>query len=331
MNLLLQHDKYQFVDQNDQLIPHQRLERQEQTDALIFIPKDATVLELGARYGTVSCLINKILTDPKKHVAIEPDETVLNALLKNRQTTGCHFEVFRGVVSRTPVNFVQNGYSSLTPSSGTDSTGVSNKTQVPMATLEEVEQYYNLKFDVLVADCEGCIEPFVRENNMKRFRLILLEKDQGGICNYTWVHDELTLQGFIMVKNEFNEVYRSVYVNTNLLPFTVDTFKVGYGSLAFFHKLGYLTDAQEELPLGISAHAPSTLKLDLKIPLEFRGGFSPSALKPAVCVFIIDGKFIDLFNKKEQITDSIRLEPGKHILEIKCIDNTYAHTMWFYS
>ena len=55
-------------------------EKEEQMLIRTYIPSDATVLEMGARYGTVSCVISQVLNDPTKHVAVEPDSTVIEAL-----------------------------------------------------------------------------------------------------------------------------------------------------------------------------------------------------------------------------------------------------------
>ena len=66
-------DRIPYVDEHNTVIDHRTHERNEQELALRFIPRDATVLELGARYGTVSCVINSILNDPTRHVAVDPD------------------------------------------------------------------------------------------------------------------------------------------------------------------------------------------------------------------------------------------------------------------
>ena len=79
--------KLKYKDENDKDIDTNALEKPEQYLAEIYIPKDATVLEMGARYGTVSCVINKRLKDPTKQVSVEPDERVLKALEKKRNVT----------------------------------------------------------------------------------------------------------------------------------------------------------------------------------------------------------------------------------------------------
>ena len=71
-------------------------EAEEQFLVRKYIPKDAKVLELGARYGTVSCVLSEVLDDPTQHVAVEPDSSVIEALTKNRDTNGGKFHIFEG-------------------------------------------------------------------------------------------------------------------------------------------------------------------------------------------------------------------------------------------
>ena len=50
-----------YYDENNTIIDSENLEKDEQDIAKKYIDPDNVVLELGARYGTVSCVINKIL------------------------------------------------------------------------------------------------------------------------------------------------------------------------------------------------------------------------------------------------------------------------------
>ena len=55
-------------------------EKEEQLLIRTYIPNDAVVLEMGARYGTASFAISEVLDDPSRHVAVEPDSTVIEAV-----------------------------------------------------------------------------------------------------------------------------------------------------------------------------------------------------------------------------------------------------------
>jgi len=128
MSALQLHDCSTLFDQDGKVIPHTVVERDEQCDAYTYIPPDSTVLELGARYGMVSCLISRILKNPKNHV----DADVIPALIRNRDSTGSQFTIFNGVVSRKPQNFTPFGLGSFT-------TQAQDQGNVATITVQELE------------------------------------------------------------------------------------------------------------------------------------------------------------------------------------------------
>ena len=196
-------DRIPYVDENGNIVNHHVFERNEQDIARRFIARDATVLELGARYGTVSCVINSILNDPKRHVAVDPDISIIEALRKNRETHGAHFHIFNGVISRKPLFLQPYSYSTHTTS---EDTGV----QTQSLTIEEIEKVYGMTFDCLVADCEGFMEQFVRDNEdfVRRLEMITYEEDQGSWCDYNYVYEKLRSFGFVCVHSELNGTLR---------------------------------------------------------------------------------------------------------------------------
>lgn len=153
-------------------------EKEEQMLVRQYIPPDATVLEMGARYGTVSCVLSEVLNDPTRHVAVEPDPSVIESLKKNRENNGGKFHIYEGVVSShgyelqfIDPKFEYHEYGTHTKM--TDNPTVENK------SLDEIEKKYNLHFDCVVADCEGFFYDFVKENKerVKSMRVIIYEQD----------------------------------------------------------------------------------------------------------------------------------------------------------
>ena len=59
-----------FIDENNNIVDNTIHETDEQRLADKYIKPTDVVLELGARYGTVSCIINKKINDPKNQVQI---------------------------------------------------------------------------------------------------------------------------------------------------------------------------------------------------------------------------------------------------------------------
>jgi FkbM family methyltransferase len=142
-----------FVDKHGNPVDICLFERTEQYIANTFIEPDNVVLELGARYGTVSCVINKRLSNPLNQVSVEPDKNVWHALQKNRERNGCSFHILQGFISDKPMTLDKSSYSGM---------GVSSPTSdIPCYSLASVEKHFGLKFDTLVVDCEGCLETFL--------------------------------------------------------------------------------------------------------------------------------------------------------------------------
>ncbi len=194
-------DKLVFMNENDQVVNNHVIERVEQLQARQFVPYDATVLELGARYGTVSCSIAYKLDDDSRLYVVEPDSTVINALQKNRDNAKCNFHIFNGVISRKNLQLSvcnRDNYSNYTYEiDHTDNA-------IPRKTLEEVEYETGLKFDCLVADCEGFLETFFIENGhmIQHFRMIILEKDACDRCNYNVVEQYLKDWSFNLLQED---------------------------------------------------------------------------------------------------------------------------------
>ena len=77
-------------------------------------------------------------------------------------------------------------------------------------TLEELQKQTCLIFNVLVADCEGFLEVFLDENPFLYTQLnkIIFECDRADVCNYEKIKNELLNNGFKLVENGFQCVYK---------------------------------------------------------------------------------------------------------------------------
>lgn len=196
-------------DENNNVIDVNSFETTEQHDAEEHIKPNDIVLELGARYGTVSTVINKILNNKKNHVVIEPDPNVLNSLKKNRANHQCEFEIFTGVITnKNKIKVNQNGYGTYV--SETD--GIDENT-IETITYKNFCKKYNLKFNVLVVDCEGCFCDVLDSigDDITNFDKILIELDQENLCNYDNIDKKLS-KHFLKIKPGFH----SIYVNKKL-------------------------------------------------------------------------------------------------------------------
>jgi FkbM family methyltransferase len=197
----------EFKDQYGNIIDHLKMEREEQLQAEKYLTPECVVLELGARYGTVSCIINKKVGS--NMVVVEPDIRVQDALEQNMKANDCNFNIIKGVISRVPLELINlnnwyGGYAATTVKSEVSS--------IPKFTLEEVESKYNLVFNTLVADCEGFLEQFLDENPKlyNQLSLILFEKDYPNKCNYEKIAATLRANGFTCLDGSFHSIWKKL-------------------------------------------------------------------------------------------------------------------------
>jgi FkbM family methyltransferase len=184
-----------ILDQHGNKINTDIMEIHEQHLARQFIEETDVVLELGARYGSVSCIINSKLNVKTNQVVVEPDERVWNALETNRIANNCEFHIVNGFVSGKKLDLTNldnyfGGYGATSVEN--------NNTKIPSFTLENIKTKYNLNFNVLVADCEGFLEIFFDENPTfyDNLRLIIFEADYPEKCNYEKIRFNLNNRGF---------------------------------------------------------------------------------------------------------------------------------------
>lgn len=58
-----------------------------------YIRAEWPVIELGGCFGVVACITNRLLTNPKAHVVVEPNPSVIPYLRSNREANRCSFKV----------------------------------------------------------------------------------------------------------------------------------------------------------------------------------------------------------------------------------------------
>ncbi len=221
MEQLLYFQDMKIINENKERINHYKLEIDEQMIVPRYIHGDDVVLEFGARYGSVSCMINNKLWNSTNHVCVEPDKTVWEALEKNREVNHCAFHILKGFVSNTKQKMVGlnawNGYGARSVEATDTDSG-----DPPSYTLEQVKKKYNLKFNVFVADCEGCLEKFFDENPnfYDELRLFIFERDYPETCNYPKIERELVKRGFKPILTGHQNVYERTEQVTRPKPRT---------------------------------------------------------------------------------------------------------------
>lgn len=149
-------------------------EKEERVLVKKYIPPNACVIELGACLGVVSGVINRRLSNPGAHVAVEANPNLIPTLTVNRDRNDCKYVIESGMVSKT--------------SDGTfyidDCIVVSGPVQesarhikVPVFSIEELMSRTGLKFDTLFMDIQGGELALLEEHEdvLKQLQLVILE------------------------------------------------------------------------------------------------------------------------------------------------------------
>jgi len=196
-----------IIDLYGNQVEIEHLEKPEQDLAKQYILENDIVLELGARYGSVSCIINTKLNNKNNQVVVEPDDRVWDALEKNKVNNNCEFNIVKGFISNKNLDLINldeyyGGYGATFIES--------NDTKIPSYSLNEIINKYNLNFNVLVADCEGFLEVFFDENPFfyDNLRLIIFEADYPNKCNYNKIKNKLIEKKF----NKILEGHQNVWI-----------------------------------------------------------------------------------------------------------------------
>jgi FkbM family methyltransferase len=149
-------------------------EKQERRYLKQFLPKNSTVLELGACLGVVSCITNRLLDHPERHVVVEANPNVIPTIEENKARNQCKFHIEHCMLSSKPENTFFIGKNILTSSNIRQST---EQITVAGKTIGQLEQQYDLKFDVLIMDIEGGELGVLRENRdkLKELSVVFME------------------------------------------------------------------------------------------------------------------------------------------------------------
>lgn len=194
----------EFKDENGNILDRNITEKEEQDLAIKYIKPEDVVLELGARYGMVTDIILSIV-GPNNVVAVDPDSTIINALKSNLSAYGEEVKIWNGTVLQTKRSIIIGGYGTHTLDEC-----ISGEC-IPNLTFKELENKYAMKFNTIIADCEGCIVDLIlslsNTRSIDQIKKILVEKDYDGRVDYSKMNQVLLDEGFSLVYPGFREVW----------------------------------------------------------------------------------------------------------------------------
>jgi FkbM family methyltransferase len=140
------------------------------------IEKTDQVLEIGANIGRSSVVINSLLLDKTKHVAVETIASTTKVLQKNKEANNSKFVIFNGAISDKPL--IQKHWRSKIY----DDTIPIAPGWVKIESLslpKFLEKFNSIKFNTIFADCEGALVDILNTNKffLSQINKIILEHD----------------------------------------------------------------------------------------------------------------------------------------------------------
>lgn len=169
----------------------------EQLMAVRYIQPHNRVLEIGGNIGRNSLVIANLLDDQKNLVVLESNADIAKALIHNRDINGCTFHVEASALSKQKL--AQKGWDTF-PSE----TVPPGCTSVDIISFAEIESKYQIKFDALVADCEGALFYIFAEfpEMLDNINIVVMENDYYEIHKKQSVDAALTKAGFKVVYSQ---------------------------------------------------------------------------------------------------------------------------------
>lgn len=183
------------------------VERDTQRQLWTYMPRTAIVLEVGGRYGTVSCTISRRQQQSGLRVTVEPDAHALAHYLKpNIAANKCAGREVWGVVDRHNGSLPQGGsygtYAHPSKRGEIPALSVSRlermlpRQPAARAAVSLAESVERPRFSVLILDCEGCAFRFISEQRRflrsRSLHQVYLEAD-GRAAGAAWLEYETVL------------------------------------------------------------------------------------------------------------------------------------------
>ena len=116
-----------------------------------YLPENAKVLELGGGWGSVSKIIQQKINNVNNHIIIEPENERATKLIQKG------YKVFNGIISNNVMWLEKKFVSRDIPTFNSQS--IEN-----IINIEKLEKMNNIKFDTIIADCEGALPKIFKEN-----------------------------------------------------------------------------------------------------------------------------------------------------------------------
>jgi len=168
-------------------------EYSEQVMSVMFIKPHDKVLEIGSNIGRNTLIISSLLEDQNNLVTLECDPKSYNILLENRNLNNHKFRAVNKALSYRPL--ILSGWDSKPFTGGHVP---KNHIKVDTITFDDLEEKNNIKFDTLVADCEGALYYIFLDNPdiLDCIKTIIVENDYYILSQKEKVDEIVSCKGF---------------------------------------------------------------------------------------------------------------------------------------
>jgi FkbM family methyltransferase len=149
-----------------------------------WLPADLPVVEFGAGIGVVSCLTNRRLASPERHVVVELNPRVIPLLERNRKLNRCRFQILNKGLAYgvdtiemvVPGNFTAGRHQSFV--AGSTTSEAVTTVSAPSTTLKAIIDASGFDQLAVICDIEGA-EIWLVENELdvlrQHVRFLLME------------------------------------------------------------------------------------------------------------------------------------------------------------
>lgn len=176
----------------------------EQLITMNFLTGKEKILEIGGNIGRNSLILSTILEDESNLVVLEANSDIYKQLQENIKLNHYNTHIENKAISKTKLYF--NGWD--TKEIG-DIEKLEGWNPVDIITFQELEAKYNIKFDTIVADCEGAFYYILKDDNsiLDCIKTFIVENDYHSIEHKKYVEGILKLKGFTDIYNRHLDVY----------------------------------------------------------------------------------------------------------------------------
>lgn len=185
------HEQLDFIGGSlEDELPEQRM-------AVRFIEPTAKVLELGANIGRNTLMIASILEDSRNLVTLECAPGSARVLRMNRWVNNFQFHIEVSALSYRKL--IQQGWNTI-PSDEL----LPGYSWVNTITFEEICRKHELRFDTIVADCEGALFYILQDNPdiLRHIGTVIVESDYLSVDHKRSVTGTFERHGFARVYSE---------------------------------------------------------------------------------------------------------------------------------